>query len=116
MSTAVSADSGSLRFGEDGTLLQLTTAGCRILAQTKEGGFRIHSPSEQPDPLHDEGTVLVPLTVSFEGNAVTVGDSVGPVTYNLDDCRFHISLSAFGASCTPLDCASCRLSCEKAIS
>ena len=104
----ITADSNSLCFDPKGKLISLTTSMHRIAVQTIDEKFIWYAPTVfRPSP--DEDTeILRGLLIEFTGNGVRFNKEER--VHIIADSGFTIlPFSAGGSSCSPADCASCKV-------
>ncbi len=110
-SVGISADTGSVLFDKNGSLLSLRTDANKLAVQTGEGRLCWHEPVPVTHFCSDEETAYKALQIDFDinGNSVTITDDA-PHKYSLSDVRFTIfPFHTEKMGCSPADCASCKL-------
>jgi hypothetical protein len=105
----VHGDSNSLAYNPDGSLRSIKTAGSKIEIITPERKSIYFSPTLRQDSLLDDSTVVVPVSISFTPESVTLENGVTRQTYSLSDCCFRIFAadSAIAAGARLMSCGDC---------
>lgn len=104
----VDADMNSVRFDEDGHLMQFSMAGDLVV----RGGTRGHKviSSRTRPGFTDDAVIRLPLVVVFEEGQVKVDDGVELSTFDIADCKF-LALPDFdmsGFACAG-ECGGCDI-------
>jgi hypothetical protein len=109
----LSADSCSLAFEPDGRVKKLTTDSTRIIANGGDSGPCAFEPTERPNPLDDESTVVDGLELHFdyESDLLEIISDGSASVFPLDPaylaCMDTNATQAF--TCAPSACASCQM-------
>jgi len=105
----VHGDSNSLAYNPDGSLRSIKTAGSKIEIITPERKSIYFSPTLRQDSLLDDSTVVVPVSISFTPESVTLENGVTRQTFSLSDCCFRIFAadSAIAAGARLMSCGDC---------
>lgn len=107
----IQADSNSLRFAPDGSLLGLTTESNRIALQKPDNIFTWYAPT-LISPSDEDDDILYGLKIRFEAGKICFADSEERIA--IDESGFSIlPFARTGApACSPSACKSCSL-CRK---
>lgn len=112
-SLGINADSNSIEFDEEGRLVKLITSSDKIAVQEANGVMKFMVPIEKKSPLDEKEIEIVPLKIIFnyDNDIVTITDE-SSYDFSISKCKFNILRGNLSTSCTPEDCASCKL-CSK---
>lgn len=104
----ITADSNAVRFDRSGNLLSLTTTMHRIGVQTADEKFVWYAPAVFRASPDEDKEIIRSLRIEFLENGVRFNDE--ECIYSIADSGFSIlPFSIGGTSCSPADCASCKL-------
>lgn len=104
----VDADMNSVRFDEDGHLMQFSMAG-DLVVKSATRGRKVISSRTKPG-FTDDAVIRLPLVVGFEKGRVGVDDGVELSTFDIADCQF-LALPDFdlsGFACAG-ECGGCDI-------
>ena len=101
----IHADSGSLRFHQDGNLKAFTSLVNTFEVEDKEGNKKLIEPREIPSYISDDDTEVLPVQVTLDKDHVTFNNGER-TTFTLDEIKVKIGMSKLSMSdCS--DCSSC---------
>ncbi len=106
----INADSNSIEFDEEGSIISLVTSSDRIAVKSPEGVMKFITPIEVKNPLSEDESTLIPVKLDFNyaKNTVTITNDKSHV-FDLDKSDFSIFKGSLSPTCSPSDCASCSL-------
>ena len=105
-SIGIHADRNSLEFSETGDIVSIKTTD-QIIITTKDTVDFI-KPIEKMNPLDDNDTIILPLTLTFTNTEIILTNSTDH-RYPLSDSKFKIitKIPTEPTGCTSGDCSSC---------
>lgn len=104
----INADSSSLAFDEQGTVITLTVPSTRFKATGSDGQTAVIEPVLTVNPLDDESVIELPVKVSFESGKVRL--NVGENNRVFEHASFVIeAIKRPKTACAGLDCSQCQM-------
>jgi hypothetical protein len=106
----VNADSSSVVLEPSGGICAVTTSSDRLVVTAADGTAKFFAPREQPSPLDENASILVPMRLEFDsaGTAVTIGIGTETEVLSLAGNRFQL-IPGDPGGCSPERCAGCSL-------
>lgn len=105
----ITADQNSLLFSPDGTVQHLSTVTDKIVVQLPDARLETVAPVKKTNPLDDETSITLPVTVKFQKDSVSFRCEQASV-YSLQECAFTILRVPYVTDGSPCSaCSGCSL-------
>lgn len=104
----INADTNSLCFSENGSVISMITTSDKIAIQKNNGVMRFITPIQKPSQVDEDEIITIPIKLDFLGDTVII-TCEEEESFSINECKFNIIKGESNCSSSCTDCSSCSL-------